>query len=89
MATYDELMTAIIKKEISIVGREVALRIARSVPGIKVDDDGNVTDGTKAKLRSLANAYKELSGGIAFVFAKKAIAPILTGKEDLPEELKS
>ena len=88
MASYDELMTAIVKKEISIMGKEVALRESRSVPGIQVDDNGNVSGGSKAKLRALIDVYKQLSGGMAIVFAKRAIAPFLTGKEDLPEELK-
>ena len=54
-----------------------------------VDDDGNVKGGSKAKMRSLVDAYKELSGEIVIIFAKKAIEPLLTGKEDIPEELKS
>jgi len=87
MVSYDQLMTVIILKEISIMGKEVALKESRIVPGIKVDDQGNVTGGSKAKLKSLIDVFKELSGGMAIVFAKKAIEPILTGDEDLPEEL--
>ena len=88
MATYDELMTAIVKKQMSVRGKESALHEARSVPGIQVDDNGNVSGGSKAKLKSLVNVYKDITGTIAVTFAKRAKAPLLTGKEDLPEELK-
>jgi len=88
MASYDEMMTEIVKKQISIIGEEIALKQARTVPGIKVDDKGNVSGGSKAKMKSLVDVYKEIAGGVAVIFAKKAIKPLLTGKEDLPEELK-
>ena len=88
MANYAELMSAIIKKQISIIGEKVALDKARSVSGIKVDDSGNVTEGaSKAKLQALLDAYKAVAGGVSIMFAKKAIKPLLTGKEDLPAEL--
>jgi hypothetical protein len=88
MATYDELMTAIIKKQISIIGEKVALKMATEVIGIKVDNSGNVTGGNKAKLESLVDKYKEIAGGVAVLFAKKAIKPLLSGKEDLPNDLR-
>ena len=90
MADYDRLMTAIIKKQMSIIGSEFALKVARNVPGIEVDDKGNVTSSaSKAKLRILVEEYKLISGELAVLFAKKAIQSLLNGKEDLPDELKS
>lgn len=89
MADYAELMSAIIKKQMSIIGAKLALQQARKVPGIKVDDNGNVTAGeSKAKLQALVDAYREIAGAVAVMFAKKAIKPLLSGKEDLPDELK-
>jgi hypothetical protein len=88
MATYDELMTAIVKKQISIIGEKVALKMAIEVPGLKVDSSGNVAGGNKSKLEALVDKYKEIAGGVAVLFAKKAIKPLLSGKEDLPDDLK-
>lgn len=89
MATYAELMTAIIKKQISIIGEKIALQLARKVFGLKVSDDGTVTAGaSKEALADLLEQYKAIAGGVAVMFAKRAIEPILSGKEDLPEELK-
>ena len=90
MTEYARLMTAIIKKEIPIIGMELALKIARSVPGLQVDNSGNVISvATKIQLQILVDLYKQVSGDISILFAKKAIKQLLTGKEDLPNELKS
>ena len=88
MASYDELMTAVVKKQITIIGEKIALKQAQKVSGIKVDASGNVSGGNKAKLEALVDKYKEIAGGVAIIFAKKAIKPLLSGKEDLPSELK-
>ena len=89
MTDYTRLMSAIIKKEMSIMGKDFALKVARNVPGLVIDDAGNVKSvGTKAQLRLLVAQYKSVSGGLAVMFAKKAIEPLLSGDEDLPDELK-
>ncbi len=88
MATYNELMTAIVKKEIATIGATIALKLARKVPGITVDDTGNVTGGSKATLQQLVDSYKTIAGSIATMFAKNAIKYLLAGDEDLPDELK-
>jgi len=88
MADYSTLMSAIIKKEMSIVGKEFALKVARNVPDVEVDDEGNVSGGNKARLHMLVEEYRRVSGGLAVIFARKAIQPFLSGGEDLPEELK-
>ena len=90
MTNYAELMTAIIKKQIDIIGAKVALKQARTVSGVEVDDEGNVKKGaSKEKLAKLIGAYKQIAGAVAVMFAKNAIQPLLKGDEDLPDELKS
>lgn len=82
-------MTAIVKKQISIIGVKLAIHLARKVPNIKVSDDGTVTAGAnKEVMKMLVDQYKTIAGGISVMFAKKAIQPLLTGNEDLPDELR-
>jgi len=88
MASYDEIMTAIVKKQILIIGQKVAINQAKKVPGLIVDDSGNVSNGDKVKLETLIEKYKEIAGSVFLIFAKKAIQPLLSGEEDLPAEIK-
>ncbi|MFC1455124.1 hypothetical protein ACFLQI_03500 [Candidatus Undinarchaeota archaeon] len=89
MAQYGELMTAIVQKQMSLVGRTVALKTARQVLGIEVSDAGIVHGhASKSTLELLLKEYESLSGEHAFALAKDAIKPILDGTEDLPDKLK-
>jgi len=88
MTDYADLMSAIIKKHIFAIGATIALQQARNVPKIKVSDNGIVTAGaSKENLKALIEEYKKIAGSVAIIFAKNAIGPLLTGKEDLPKEL--
>ena len=62
---YVALIGEIIKKQSLILGPEIAILKARSVPGLMVDNDGKVTgvgDNPKDTLQSLVDQYVELSG---------------------------
>ncbi len=85
--SYAQLISAVVAKQGEIMGLEMALKAARK-NGLQVEDDGSVANGSRQKLELLVGAYKELQGGMAVLFAKKAIKPLLTGKEDLPQELR-
>ena len=64
---YELLIGEIIKKQTVILGPEIALLKARSVPGLMVDNDGKVTgvgDNPKETLQKLVDQYVELSGQI-------------------------
>ena len=75
---YTELISEIIKKQSLILGPEIAILKARSVPGLMVDNDGKVTgvgDNPKETLQSLVDQYVELSGlivknALGSIFAK-------------------
>ncbi|GEM_PF-5719699 len=84
---YDALGTAIIKKQVQILGVEIAVETARHA-GITVDATGQAKGMDKTGLRALLGAFKQIEGGFAIIAAKKAIAPFLNEKLDLPEELK-
>ncbi len=90
MVQYNDLMTAIIKKQITIIGSEKAVRYARRVPGVVVKDDGTVAPGaSKAHLASLIQEYKKVAGEVAMFLIRQSVAPLLSQSQlDLPAELK-
>lgn len=64
---YAALISEIIKKQSVILGPEIAIVKARSVPGLMVNNDGKVTgvgDNPKETLHSLVDQYVDLSGQI-------------------------
>lgn len=77
-AQYTALISEIIKKQSLILGPEIAILKARSVPGLMVDNDGKVTgvgDNPKETLQNLVDQYVELSGlivknALGSIFAK-------------------
>ena len=75
---YLALISEIIKKQSLILGPEIAILKARSVPGLMVDNDGKVTgvgDNPQDTLQKLVDQYVELSGlivknALGSIFAK-------------------
>lgn len=83
-------MTAIVKKQISVIGSERAILFARKVPAVAIAEDGTVTSGgSKAALSGLCQQYMAVASGVAKMLMKSAIAPLMAGATlDLPEELR-
>ncbi len=75
---YKSLLTEIIGKQAVILGPDIAVLKARSVQGLQVSDDGQVTGfegDPKELIQQLVDKYVELSGQIVknalgSVFAK-------------------
>ncbi len=64
---YKQMLTEIIKKQIVILGPQIAVLKARGVAGLKVSDDGVVTDVAgpeQTVLQQLIDKYVALSGEI-------------------------
>jgi len=64
---YKQMLTEIIKKQIVILGPQIAVLKARNVPGLKVSDSGEVTDVSDSEqvvLQKLIDIYVALSGEI-------------------------
>jgi hypothetical protein len=64
---YKQILTDIIKKQIVILGPQIAVLKARNVPGISVSDEGVVTDvggSEQIILQKLIDEYVALSGEI-------------------------
>lgn len=79
---YIALISEIIKKQSLILGPEIAILKARSVPGLMVDNDGKVAgvgDNPKETLQSLVDQYVELSG----LIVKNALGSIFAKYPDL------
>jgi hypothetical protein len=79
---YVALISEIIKKQSLILGPEIAILKARSVPGLMVDNDGKVTgvgDNPKETLQSLVDQYVELSG----LIVKNALGSIFAKYPDI------
>jgi hypothetical protein len=64
---YKQMLTEIIKKQIVILGPQIAVLKARSVPGLKVSDAGEVLEVSgpeQVVLQKLIDEYVALSGEI-------------------------
>jgi hypothetical protein len=64
---YKQMLTEIIKKQIVILGPQIALLKARGVEGLKVADDGSVIEVSgpeQVVLQKLIDEYVALSGEI-------------------------
>ena len=64
---YKQVLTEIIKKQIIILGPQMAVLKARNVLGLKVADDGTITDiegPEQVILQKLIDEYVALSGEI-------------------------
>ena len=64
---YKQILTEIIKKQIIILGPQIAVLKARNVPGLKVSDDGaviGIEGSEQIILQKLIDEYVSLSGEI-------------------------
>lgn len=85
---FATLMTAVIQYQIAIIGEKIALDRGRSISGVTVDDSGVVRgEPTQEMLAQLVETYRLVGGEVAVKLARKAIAPLLSGGEDLPANL--
>ena len=74
---YKSLFSEIIAKQAVILGPDIAVLKARSVPGLEVADDGKVSDYTgepQEIVQKLVDTYVELSGQIV----KNALSSVFT-----------
>lgn len=74
---YQQILTDLIKKQIVMLGPNVALATARKVAGLTVSDDGTVTGingDPQVILSAVAKQYMALSGAIAQMTLESIIA---------------
>lgn len=90
MATYNELMTAIVQRFSVMLGSEDAIRYARRVPSLVVENDGRVASrGDREMLKRLCEEYQRVGGTISVYFMKSVIARLKPDPDvEIPEELR-
>lgn len=79
---YKELITEIIKKQIVILGKDLALIKARNVSAITIDSDGivlSVSGNPQQALNHIMSEYSSLLGATA----KNIVKPVLEKYPDL------
>lgn len=90
---YDHLITAMIKKFMTLIQKETTIEVANSIDGLEVDEDGNVVSLNREGSEVFADLYrrfKMIGGGVAKIFARQVTAPIVASNPGLsvPEELR-
>lgn len=87
-APYQDILTSIVKRFVRLVGPQAALRIARRIPHLSVDDDGNVLDYDRddplGNLRLLIDQFELVFGDAAISLSRQASRPVVEAREDLP-----
>lgn len=84
---FKNLITEIIRKQIDILGPEMAIRRAKNVPGLEVKDDGQVaalSGDREVILKELVEEYISLSGQIV----KNILGPVFAKYPDIKLNLK-
>lgn len=79
--SFQEIITAIIKRFARLAGAPMALRIARKVPRLMLDEDGTVLDydveDPLGTITLLIDQYEVLYGEIARTLARQAAQPLV------------
>ncbi|MEO8355348.1 MAG: response regulator transcription factor, partial [Chloroflexota bacterium] len=90
-ASFREIITAIVKRFARLAGTSTALRIARKVPRLTLDDDGNVLDyDTQDPLGTitlLIDQYEVLYGEVARTLVRQAAQPLAVTDTKLLREV--
>ena len=83
---YRAILTAIVKRFVRLVGAPAALNVARKIPQLSVDDEGNVldydTDDPLTSITALIDQYGAVFGDMALTLAQQAAQPIVAVAED-------
>ncbi len=78
---YKRLLTEVIRKQIAILGPQITLAKAKSVAGMTVDENGNVTaiaGDPQMIMQTLIDQFVQLSG----LIVKKTLEPLYIQQQD-------
>ena len=84
---YKNLISEIVKKQMDLLGPDMALRKAKNVPGLSLNDDGSVLElqgESHAMLQKLVDEYISLSGEIV----KNILGPVFLKYPEIKINLK-
>jgi DNA-binding NarL/FixJ family response regulator len=86
---YDAILASIVKRFMELVGPSAALNVARRIPLLSVDDEGNVlsydTDDPLETITALIYAYQDVFGEVAVTLSRQAAQPV-AGNNSLLQE---
>jgi hypothetical protein len=93
VSDYETLISSLVKKFMTVVKKETIIDAANAIEGLQVSDGGDVVSlgrGGDAVFDELYQKYKAMGGGVAKIFAKQAIKPIIEANPGLsiPDELR-
>ncbi|PSH00625.1 MAG: hypothetical protein BRC30_02585 [Nanohaloarchaea archaeon SW_7_46_7] len=88
---YRKLAEIAIQKEMSVMGSPVALRQARKVPDMEINDEGEIVESSapgKNIFQELLNKFKEATGPVAVAVISTALKQETDEiTVDLPDEV--
>lgn len=86
MTPYEQIIEAIIGKQVLVLGQHIALLRARRVHGLLVEDDGGGVKLSGEPLHAIEQLiveYREILGPAADLFSRDAALPIIEAHPDL------
>lgn len=87
-ARYREVLTSVVKRFVRLVGAPAALNVARRIPYLSVDDEGNVLDYNREDpldtITLLIDQFGSVFGDVAATLAQKAVEPVTKASGDEP-----
>ncbi len=92
MVTYKDIAQKIVDREMEVIGQQLAMRTAREVEGIEINDEGDIQEleGEGKKLiDELVKGYEEKTGKVAVSIIARTVKEIGGDEKDLPERLES
>jgi hypothetical protein len=90
---YEDLISSLVKKFMTVVKKETIIDATNAIEGIQITEDGNVASLTRdgdVVFDEIYQKYKAMGGGVATIFAKQAIKPVIESNPGLtvPDELR-
>lgn len=83
---YRAILTSIVKRFVRLVGAPAALNVARRVPRLSVDDEGDVldydTDDPLSTITLLIDGYGTVFGEVALTLSQQAIQPVVAATDE-------
>jgi DNA-binding NarL/FixJ family response regulator len=84
--SYRAILTSIVKRFVRLVGAPAALNVARKIPRLSVDDEGNVlehdADNPLATVTALIDAYGAVFGEVAITLSRQAVQPVADAADE-------
>ncbi len=92
MVTYKEVAQKTVEREMEVIGKELAMRVAKETDNLDIDDEGNISrlgENKKDIIDKLVAGYQDITGDIAVSIIARAIKDIGGDELDLPERLEN